>query len=252
MFQTRFTGELKIAGKFDEKWRLGIGVRNDHPALLNIMQKAVDSIDKNEHQGILNNWIAIKYEKKIDYTSLWQVLGFIFIITLLVIYRQYVLNQANKNLKKVVEEKTKELKELNKNLELRIKEAVEENSEKDRILFSQSKMAAMGEMIGNIAHQWRQPLSIISTAASGIQLKIELDMFNKKDTLKNLDSMVTASKYLSQTIDDFQNYLKPISKREEFNLKNTVNKVLEMFGNSFFNNDIEFDINITGQLYRRK
>ncbi len=244
MFQTRFTGELKIAGKFDEKWRLGIGVRNDHPILLNIMQKAVDSIDKNEHQGILNNWIAIKYEKKMDYTALWQVLGFILIITLLIVYRQYVLNQANKNLKKAVEEKTKELKELNKNLEQKIKEAVEENSEKDRILFSQSKMAAMGEMIGNIAHQWRQPLSIISTAASGIQLKIELDMFNKKDTLKNLDSLVTASKYLSQTIDDFQNYLKPVSKKEEFNLKNTVNKVLEMFGNSFSNNDIEFDINM--------
>ncbi len=244
MFQTRFTGELKIAGKFDEKWKLGIGVRNDDPLLFGIMQKAVDSIDKNEQQGILNNWIAIKYEKKIDYTSLWQVLGVILAVSLLLIYRQYLLNQANRNLKKVVEEKTKELKDLNKSLERKIKEAVEENSEKDRILFSQSKMASMGEMIGNIAHQWRQPLSIISTAASGIQLKIELNMFNKKETLKALESLITASQYLSHTIDDFQNYLKPVSKKEKFNLKDTINKVLEMFGNSFTNNDIEFNIDM--------
>lgn len=243
MFQTKFTGELKIAGKFNESWRLGIGVRNDDLVLLNIMQKAVDNLTQKEKQKILNDWIAVKYEKKIDYTILWQLLAVISVIALFIIYRQYLLNQANNSLKSAVLEKTKELQELNKNLEKKIQEAVMENSQKDRILFTQSKMAAMGEMLANIAHQWRQPLNVISTVASGIQLKIELDSYNKKETLQNLDSLIDATQYLSQTIDDFKNFLEPNNKNEKFNIKDVIDKNIFMFGKSFKNSDINFVLN---------
>ncbi len=78
MFQTQFTGELKIAGKFDETWELGIGVRNDDPTLLSILESGVKNIKEETHRAILNKWIAIKYEKKVDYTFLWQILFGIF------------------------------------------------------------------------------------------------------------------------------------------------------------------------------
>ena len=126
MFQTQYTGELKIAGKFDETWELGIGVRNDDIILLDIMEKVIQSIDNTQRQTILGKWLAIKYEKKVDYTLLWQVLVGILIITIFIIYRQIILNNANKNLQKTVDNKTKELQLLNETLENKVEQRTQE------------------------------------------------------------------------------------------------------------------------------
>jgi hypothetical protein len=60
-FQKHFTGELKISGKFDGTWDLGIGVRNDDFTLFNILQKAVHNIDEKSKQQILNNWLSVQF-----------------------------------------------------------------------------------------------------------------------------------------------------------------------------------------------
>ncbi|WP_428025426.1 sensor histidine kinase, partial [Arcobacter sp.] len=71
------------------------------------------------------------------------------------------------------------------------------------------KMAAMGEMIGNIAHQWRQPLSVISTASTGIKLKKEMGTLGEEELLSTMDNINESTQYLSQTIDDFRNFFNP-------------------------------------------
>ena len=71
-------------------------------------------------------------------------------------------------------EKTKELQDLNENLKQKVIIEVEKNRKKDQQMIQQSRYAALGEMIGNIAHQWRQPLSAISTTSSGMKLQLEL------------------------------------------------------------------------------
>ena len=232
-FQHKYTGELKIAGKFDEKWELGIGVRNDDPILFNIMQKAVNSINEETHQSILNKWVSIKYEETVDYKLLWEIAFITFIILLFLIYRQNLLKNANKNLQTAVDDKTKELLELNKNLENKVEEALKQNREKEVILFQQSKMASMGEMLGNIAHQWRQPLSVISSGAGSIQLKIEYDLFDKNEAIKDLQALERSAQFLSSTIDDFQNFLHPKKTNIVFNISDIVHKQLNMFGKSF-------------------
>ncbi|MFK5938402.1 MAG: diguanylate cyclase [Sulfurimonas sp.] len=83
-FQKKFTGELKISAKFDGTWDLGIGVRNDDSVLFDIFKKAVHNIDEKSKQKILNNWLAIKYDKGVDYTLILKMLA-IFILILLVI-----------------------------------------------------------------------------------------------------------------------------------------------------------------------
>jgi len=98
MFQTAYTGELKIAGKFDENWKLGIGVRNDDPMLFQLMQKAVDSISEDERQTILNKWVAVKYERGIDYTLAWQILGVSLFILIGAFYWNRRLSFLNKEL----------------------------------------------------------------------------------------------------------------------------------------------------------
>ena len=83
-FQKNFTGELKISGKFDGTWDFTIGVRNDDPILLNIFQKAVNSIDKESEQRILNKWLSINYVKETDYDLLFKAIG-VFVLILLII-----------------------------------------------------------------------------------------------------------------------------------------------------------------------
>ena len=110
-FTTDFAGSLKIAGKTDKvNLELGIGVRNDDPILLEILQNQVDNIDESFHNKVLNNWINIKYNTSVDYTFVYQILFLIFIFACFLIYKQLLLNKYNKKLIKDVEEKTNEYK----------------------------------------------------------------------------------------------------------------------------------------------
>ena len=85
-FQQNFTGELKIAGKFDGTWDLSIGVRNDDPILYDILQRAVQSIDENQKQQIFNNWLSIKYDKEMDYHLIIEIVVSFIAILVLILY----------------------------------------------------------------------------------------------------------------------------------------------------------------------
>ncbi|MGE4456992.1 MAG: ATP-binding protein [Arcobacteraceae bacterium] len=80
--------------------------------------------------------------------------------------------------------------------------------QRDNLIYQQSKMASLGEMISNIAHQWRQPLNAISTAASGLRLQSELGILEQQDILKTSDNIVNYTQYLSKIIDEFRNFIK--------------------------------------------
>ncbi len=84
------------------------------------------------------------------------------------------LEELNQNLELKVKEQTKQLKELNKTLEQRVIEEVKKNEEKQKLLFWQSRMASLGQMLANIAHQWRQPLT-----------ELNLTLFNMKKASLN-------------------------------------------------------------------
>lgn len=90
--------ELKIAGKFDEYWELGIGLRNDQPLLFSAFQKAVDSLSRRQSQEILNRWISVKYDKAIDYSLIWEGLGATALLLLFLLYRQRMLQKHNREL----------------------------------------------------------------------------------------------------------------------------------------------------------
>ena len=133
---------------------------------------------------------------------------------------------------------TKRLKELNNILQETVNDAVIRNDEKNKILFQQNKMAAIGEMIGNIAHQWRQPLSVITTAASSIKLKKELNILEDNEHKESLNYIIEASNYLSNTIDDFQYYFSPDKSKNVFYTEDLINKLLKLIGAEFKKNNI--------------
>ncbi|MDX4040119.1 sensor histidine kinase, partial [Aliarcobacter skirrowii] len=158
---------------------------------------------------------------------------------------------ANKRLKSLVKLKTKRLHDVNKKLANKIKKELEINLEKDRILAQQQKMISMGQMIENIAHQWRQPLSIISTRASTLKLKNDLNMLENKELNEALEQIVSTSNYLSQTIDDFRYFFKPQKEKAIFSLSLAIQKSIELTKLSLEQNDIkvifkEREINIYG------
>jgi len=111
----------------------------------------------------------------------------------------------------------------------------------ENIMLIQARHAAMGEMISIIAHQWRQPLSLISTIASGICLKKELENEDIDSDFESLKDIVETTQYLSKTIDDFQNFFKKDKKLIEVNTKEIIEKVLNFNKKIFNNNQIEIE-----------
>ena len=107
-----------------------------------------------------------------------------------------------------------------------------------KLMESQSKLASMGEMIGNIAHQWRQPLSLISTIASGIKVKSEFGQFDEKTLLSDMDSIIKQANYLSNTIDDFRNFIKNTNEKSQIQISEIIKKVLSIVNPSIVNHHI--------------
>jgi len=121
---------------------------------------------------------------------------------------------------------------------------VTELKKKEKLMFEQSKMASMGEMIGNIAHQWRQPLSVISTAASGMKIEQEYNMLKEEDISKMCDAINDNAQYLSKTIDDFRNFIKGDSTKKIFNFKKGINNFLNLINGSMRDNNINMILDL--------
>ena len=112
--------------------------------------------------------------------------------------------------------------------------------EKERMLFNQSKMASMGEMLGNIAHQWRQPLSVISLAAGAIKISCDYKEIYKDEEIKDfVDSISSSTNYLSETIDDFRNFFIQDTTNEKFDSLEVINKTLKLLSSNFKYKQIE-------------
>ncbi len=146
------------------------------------------------------------------------------------------LNELNLSLEDKIHQKTLQLKELNDSLENKIRIEVAQNRQKDKILSDQSRFAALGEMIGNIAHQWRQPLSAISTATGNAKIENMLGITSKEsldDTFNRIDEY---TQYLSDTIDDFRSYFKQDKKKKAYFIDDVLKTALSISKGSL--NDI--------------
>ncbi len=132
----------------------------------------------------------------------------------------------------------KDLEKANERLQMKISEEIRKSKEKSLIIYHQAKLTSLGEMIGNIAHQWRQPLSAISTMASGLSFNIEYKKYNKEETIDILDNIVKTTKHLSQTIDDFRNFYKIDREMKSFNLLENIKSALTIVEASLFQNSI--------------
>ncbi len=116
--------------------------------------------------------------------------------------------------------------------------------ERDSQLFEQSKRAEIGEMIGNIAHQWRQPLAIINSTIGILKEKNSVSMLNKEEISDKLEKMEKRIIYMSDTIEDFMNYYKPNKGKFYFSIYDAIQKAIDLTNISTDSKNIKINIKI--------
>ncbi len=157
-----------------------------------------------------------------------------FIVTIFESFKNKLNISINSCLNmKELKKKNQELEELTCTLQDEVQNATRENLEKEKKIFDQIKMSQMGELIGNIAHQWRQPLSVISTAASGMKLKKELQILTDEDQFHYLQSIIDNSLYLSNTIDEFRDYIDDSHKQKEVIIQDRLKMAIKLVESTF-------------------
>jgi PAS domain S-box-containing protein len=147
-----------------------------------------------------------------------------------------------------------ELQELNSSLHEKVELSIQEARQKELLLLGQSRLAQMGEMLSIIAHQWRQPLSVIGMSAFSIQSKIDLQKFdcNDKESQKKflhflqneMTDIDSYTQYLTGTIEDFTNFFKPNKQKESTTLNIPIEKALNILDSMIRKEDIKVQVDI--------
>jgi len=136
------------------------------------------------------------------------------------------LNRLTENLEIRVNQRTKELKVLNADLQVRINDAVRKVKRQNAIMTQQARLASMGEILENIAHQWRQPLNTISWIMNDTLIKAQLGKSDEIDIAEVAQKANNSIQFLSNTIEDFRRYVDRSDMAQTFNLKETINSTV--------------------------
>ena len=221
---------LKIVDKpLKYKNQLRIGVLKEDTILVNILNKTIKTITKEDQENIINNHVSIKIPQNNEYLNIFiYTIIFIVLLTLLIIFWNYQLRK-------------------------RIEIEIEKNNEQQNIMFQQNKQAELGNLIGNISHQWRDSLTKIgyinlNLRARLLQNKEIPKEFLNKSTLeieKSLD-------FMSETMQNFLDYYKPSSNIYEFEVYDSIVSALSIIDTKIKNSNLhieflgDFDVKIKG------
>jgi C4-dicarboxylate-specific signal transduction histidine kinase len=157
--------------------------------------------------------------------------------------------ELNASLENRVQERTAKLQEmndeflvLNETLAQTIEEEVKSSREKDVLLLQQSRLAVMGEMMGNIAHQWRQPINALNLVLINIEDAYRFNDLTEEYLHQQVEKGDRLVKAMSNTIDDFRNFFKSDGNQEMFDIEKAIHDTLSILEASFKNNDIKVEI----------
>lgn len=161
-----------------------------------------------------------------------------------------------KQLEETLALKQQQLEEINQSLEQRISVAVAELRHKDQVLIQQGRLAAMGEMINNIAHQWRQPLNNIGLIVQNLQLSFESGELNAEDLDKEISHAMDIIMHMSRTIDDFRNFFRHDKEMRKFVVNSVVARSIEFISATLSSSNIKVsmtaDENVTAIGYQNE
>ena len=212
---------IRIAGTTDFKYRWSLGIRKDLPVLQGILDKGLAAITREERRQINQRWIPLV-------PSGWVIQPGT-LLTIVALLTCVIAVVWNRSLMREIKERKKveqELAAINETLEKRVADAIENSRLQDRVMFHQARLAAMGEMIHSIAHQWRQPLNNIAIYVQSLELEQKAGELNEERLRKNIKTIMEIIQFMSSTIDDFRTFFKKDKTRHPFLISDTVRKTL--------------------------
>ena len=181
------------------------------------LKKAV--VEKNRNDRIFKTSIYM----------LFLLIGLVFFLSIII--SLILINNfkdLHKSLEVKVNDKTKELRTLNNSLERRIKSEVENSRKKDQIMFAQARLASLGEMLQNIAHQWRQPLGALTMIIQSFQSKFLSGKLNEEFIDSRVEDAGVLAKNMSDTLEDFRTFFDPNKNHKKFSIKKVIEKSLDL------------------------
>ena len=132
------------------------------------------------------------------------------------------------------------MNEMMDNLELQIQQEINRRTDQEKLLIQQSKLATTGNMIANIAHQWRQPLNELNTILMYLQVRYMYEGLDEGFLSEQIEKCNSVTTYMSKTINDFQNFFKPSKMKEHFSIVEACQKAVSILHSSLKNNSINF------------
>lgn len=206
---------------------------DDQPALP-LIKRSRELLDSGRIVGRIE--IGRSLRNLLDSTAYFTIGG---IITGLLIYgfvRRFPL--------RALSELLRSLTQLTQTLEQRVAEEIAKGREKDHLLIQQTKLAAMGEMIGNIAHQWRQPLNNVGLLIQDLKNAHESGDLDGDYLNANVDKAMVIIQGMSATIDDFRYFFAPQKEPQKFSVAESVIKAISFVNASFKKNGIDIELDI--------
>ncbi len=149
------------------------------------------------------------------------------------------LNQLTENLENIIEQRTEELNNLNKDLQKKIKDAVRKEKRQNAIMNQQSRLASMGEILENIAHQWRQPLNHVSWIMNDTLIKAQLGRGDEIDIAELAKKVNDSIQFLSETVEDFRRFVdKSSDLPQTFNVKKAIEATISLIHETLIKSEI--------------
>lgn len=152
------------------------------------------------------------------------------------------IRDLHNSLEGIIFQKTKELRQLNNDLQLKIKQELKESRQKDHIMYQQARLASIGEMIQNIAHQWRQPLNSLMLIIQSFKLKSDHQKLSRDFIDSQTQMALRIAKNMSNTIENFRNFFQPHSARESFSIQKSIEDSLNILQANLKNSNIKVEV----------
>ncbi len=148
-------------------------------------------------------------------------------------------------MEKKLKEKSEQLIDINRNLEKRVSEEIKKRRRHEQLLIQQSKLAAMGEMIAAIAHQWRQPLTSLGIIIQDIEDAYDYGELDKQLIENTVKESMKQIQFMSNTIDDFRNFFKPTKDKAPFDVLKAIRELISLITDQLRTHLIEVGISCT-------
>jgi signal transduction histidine kinase len=238
---SKYTNKLNVIEYFPDCYKQIVGSKSSH--LIADCELFVNPVHLNTTQNLTLIY-KLKESKIISKQNSFNqrtAITLLLVILVAIPFAYIISHPLNRMYEELQKQKT-EVEKLASNLEEEIKKKIEEASFKDRMLQHQSKLAALGEMIGNIAHQWRHPITRLSLIVQNIKNYKNAGKLSDEMLESYISSALEQIDYMSDTIEDFRTFYKPDKKSTYFKPLSSIESAIKIVSGSIGHKGIDFEI----------